>query len=73
MAFVNGQWQGNLPAPQQTNAMDDAGVVASGWSFSGFSGITYSMLPSNIPSGYSSYNVAVDSMGQNEDPLSKLK
>lgn len=73
MAFVNGGWQGNLLTPQQSNNMDDAGVSASGWSFSGFTGITYSLLPVNTPPGYSAYQVAVDSVNETEDPLSNLK
>ena len=73
MAFVNGQWQGNMLNPQQSNSMDDTGVLASGWSFSGFSGFTYSTTPNNTPSGYSAFNVAVDTLGEDEEPLSKLE
>ena len=73
MAYVNSQWQGDMLNPQQTKIMDDAGVVASGWSFSGFSGFTYSMSPANTPAGYSAYNVALDTLEESEDLLSKLK
>jgi hypothetical protein len=72
VAFVNGQWEGNMVLPEQSYTMDDAGVQATGWSLSGFTGVTYSLLPGVVPSGFSVFNVAVDNLDEGEKPLTEL-
>lgn len=65
------QPEGNLIPPGQFYRMDDAGLTMAGWSLSGFTGVTLSVL--SPPSVLSAYYLALDDLPENDDLLSKLK